>query len=395
LWLSSDLAGSIESPGYYLTSNDKAAQDNLMLTHGWRRFKWETVFAGKSTLKFIPETNNLLVAAKLTDKNSGKPAKDIYTYLSVPGKNTQFFVAKTDSSGRALFPVSRFYASNDLILQTNSEKDSIYKIELLSPFSDKNSTSHSILPFDLSENTKDLILNRSISSQVEMNYLKERKNRYSIPVMDSLPFFVKPDKTYLLDAYTRFPTMEEVMREYVPEVTVRRRKGEYHFHVLDKPHEVFFENDPLVLLDGVPIFDIDKIIQFDPLKVKRMDVTTGRYFYGPLLSEGIVNYITYGGDLAGYELDPKALLIEHEGLQLQREFYSPSYADEQQKANRVPDFRNLLFWSPSINIDDSGKKTVEFYTSDAVGKYAVVVNGISKDGRAGAKVLTFEVKKPL
>ena len=28
-----------------------------------------------------------------------------------------------------------------------------------------------------------------------------------------------------------------------------------------------FEKDPLILLDGVPVFDVDKIIAYDPLKV--------------------------------------------------------------------------------------------------------------------------------
>ena len=44
--LSSDLKGSIYNPGYYFSSqNDsvKTALENLMLTHGWRRFNWKKV----------------------------------------------------------------------------------------------------------------------------------------------------------------------------------------------------------------------------------------------------------------------------------------------------------------------------------------------------------------
>src|SRR6202000_3078157 len=44
LWLASDLKGRIESPEYYFDHpEDNQAIDNLMLTHGWRRFKWADV----------------------------------------------------------------------------------------------------------------------------------------------------------------------------------------------------------------------------------------------------------------------------------------------------------------------------------------------------------------
>ena len=38
--------------------------------------------------------------------------------------------------------------------------------------------------------------------------------------IDTLAFYYEPYKTYLLDNYTRFTTMEEVLREYVVEVNV-------------------------------------------------------------------------------------------------------------------------------------------------------------------------------
>src|SRR5690606_593551 len=47
-WLSSDLRGKVESPSYYFNSTDNDAQvnaDRLMLTHGWSRFKWESVLS--------------------------------------------------------------------------------------------------------------------------------------------------------------------------------------------------------------------------------------------------------------------------------------------------------------------------------------------------------------
>ena len=46
LWLASDLKGKIESPDYYFDHpEDEQAMDNLMLSHGWRRFRWEDIVA--------------------------------------------------------------------------------------------------------------------------------------------------------------------------------------------------------------------------------------------------------------------------------------------------------------------------------------------------------------
>jgi len=61
--------------------------------------------------------------------------------------------------------------------------------------------------------------------------------------------------------------------------------------------------------------------------------------------------------------------------------------------SHLPDFRNLLYWSPKIIIGATGKTQAVFYSSDVSGKYAIVTQGISEDGTAGSKLVFFEVKK--
>ena len=79
LWLTSELKGKIQSPQYYLNSSNedvKEAVDNLMLTHGWRRFKWESVLSdNKTPAQFIPETSDLLGSARVTNKLTGESQK--------------------------------------------------------------------------------------------------------------------------------------------------------------------------------------------------------------------------------------------------------------------------------------------------------------------------------
>jgi hypothetical protein len=216
--------------------------------------------------------------------------------------------------------------------------------------------------------------------------------RYYDAHVDSSAFFGKPYKSYKLDDYTRFTTMEEVLREYISELWVTRTDKRYHIKMISEQLG-FLDGDPLVILDGIPVFNIDKVIALDPLKVRRLDVVRERYFWGPAEAEGILSYSTYKGDLGGLEMDPHAVVLDYEGLQLQRVFYSPAYETDAQVASRLPDFRNVLYWSPSLSGSAQDKKQVSFYTGDQVGKYIGVIQGMTADGLAGSQVFSFEVKK--
>ena len=150
-------------------------------------------------------------------------------------------------------------------------------------------------------------------------------------------------------------------------------------------------DDPLTLINGIPVFDPNKIIKYDPLKVKKIEIVKRKYFYGPSIFNGIVNFITYYPD-ASMISDLNAMILEYDGLQYQREFYSPVYENQEQISSTLPDFRNVLYWSPDIQTDAQGKTEINFYTSDLKGKYIVILQGLNADGKAGKKSISFEVK---
>ena len=397
LWLSSDLKGNIESPEYYIkntgTEVDEAI-DNLMLTHGWRRFRWEDVMQNKKpAFEFIPEYDGHLINGRIVDKRSGLPVENIPTYLSVPGIRFQLGIATSNQKGLVRFDMHNFYGAGEIVVQTNTKSDSLYRIEISSPYAEKFST-NSYPPFDLSEKFSNELVFNSMNAQVQNTFITSKRPQFILPVpADSTAFYGIPDKKYFLDDYTRFITMEEVMREYIAEVHVRKKLEKFHFDAQDIPYKNFFDNNPLVLFDGVPVYDIDKVMAFDPLKVKKIEIIARKYSLDSVVNDGIVSYTTYQGDLAGFQLDPNALILEYPGLQLQREFFSPVYETAAQVENRAPDFRNLLYWSPNIKTNEQGKKDLNFYTSDLPGHYAVVIQGITADGMAGSTILYFDVKR--
>jgi hypothetical protein len=373
---------------YFKNANAETdeALDNLMLTQGWRRFQWSQVLENRPpAFNYLPEYTGHIVTAKITNTLTNTPAVDILTYLGVPGKRVQVYVSQSDSLGHLWYSTKDFYGPGEIVAQTNTMADTTYRIDILNPFSEQ--FSKSTLPkFEFVNSMQNALQAHSLGIQVLNIYSANNIKRFYEPAVDSSAFYSKPYKTYKLDDFTRFTTMEEDLREYVSEDNIVRSKGRFHIKVLND--RGFLDGDPLVLLDGVPIFDINKIFAVDPLKVKKLEVIRERFFYGQSAQEGIFSFTTYKGDLGGVELDPKAVVIDYEGLQLHRQFYSPVYDSEVQTASRIPDFRNLLYWTPSVSND--GK--VSFYTSDQAGKYVGVVQGITGNGDAGSQYFLFEVK---
>lgn len=395
LWLSSDLNGFIESPDYYFTSNEPevaAATDNLMLTHGWRRFQWNEVLKNAvPAFRFMPENIGHIIYGKIMHTVSGAPASATGAYLSIPGTRTQFYSTKSNTEGILAFQVKPFYGPNELIVQAKAGKDSSFKMELANPFSNQY-TSVSLPYLQFSTAWQQSLARQSINTQVQHSFAAKGLNQFALPEMDSLPFYGKPTSQYLLDNYVRFTTMEEVLREYITEVVVRKRGNNYQFPVTKPKISGVYEGDPLVMLDGVPVFDNNKIMSYDPLKVRKLEVVANRYFYGPSVFDGIINFTTYNGVLEGFQLDPAAIVIDYEGLQLQRQFYSPVYDTPEQVQSRMPDFRSLLYFSPDIKTDASGKTQFHFYTSDVAGKYMVVLQGLTENGTSGSQSVVFDVK---
>jgi hypothetical protein len=395
--LTSDLQGQVENPSYYFQNPDRktdAELDNVLISHGWRRFKWENIFgASLPKYEFLPEYDGHLVFGKVLNISNNKPAPGIETYLAPLDFPAKLYTSLSDNNGNILFELKHYTGPKEVTLQTNLLRDSLYKFELASPFS-KQFSQTNVTPFYFDKTHDRELLTRSINMQTVNSFVSRLFVERKAVLTDSLAFFGLPDEKYFLDDFTRFPTMEEVLREYVRGVMVRRRNKSFHFRMIDRViPNTYYRTDPLVLLDGIPIFNIDKFMEIDPLKIKKVELMSSRYFLGVMQFTGIVSFSTYKNDLAGFELDPRVLVTPYDGVQAEREFYSPKYDNSVALSGRMPDFRNLLHWSPNVTTDENGKAQIQFYTSDQTGNYKVVVQGITDNGVAGSTSASFNVVK--
>ncbi len=395
MYLSSEL-GAVESPGFYFEDNGKSRDqdmENLMLTHGWRRFNWKDIVQHKSlTIEYSPEFDGHIITGKLVNIRTGAGVPYEGVYLSVPSTRTQYRPTLSDGTGRVKIEVTGFYGTQELVVQTNPKEDSSSHIEISSPFS--QSFVPGLLPeFPIPNINSPTLLYQSIHEQVRHAYNGTRLSKFDMQKVDSNSFYVVPDEKYLLDDYTRFQTMEEVLREYVHSMKVNRHGENFQIYLVNNPIKRFFDDEPLILIDGVPFFYTNELVQQDPLKIKRLDLINRQYAIGYQTYPGIINLITYQGDLDGIILDPHALVLDYPGIPEAREFYSPKYETEEEINSRMPDFRSLLYWTPELKSGTDGEKQLNFYTSDLPGKYAMVVQGITDSGVPGSQLVFFTVKK--
>ena len=163
---------------------------------------------------------------------------DSIVYLSIPGKYSQFYTSKSDRAGRIIFEVNDFYGNQEIILRTNNDLGNTLQIELDNPFSNQVVTAK-IKPFYIDEALNGFLKEYNLNMQVQ-NAFYQVKNRMDIMQKDTSNFYGIPDASWLLDDYTRFLVMEEVMREYISGVTVRKRAGKFRFKMYDEPNNTFF-----------------------------------------------------------------------------------------------------------------------------------------------------------
>ena len=392
LYLSSDINTRIQNPSYYLRQKTPAQHiDLLMMVHGWSHFDWKEVLDPiEAEKKYVPEVRGHLIQGEISSKETGLPGENVNAYLGVTGKYPRFYVSRSDAQGKIKFELQDSYGAADIVIGTNQMQDSAYTVEIWDAFS-KQYQPFVNYALDIDQRLAAPLIERSINMQAMNIYQEAEINTYTEEESDTALFFMKGDKHYLLDDYTRFSSMEDIMREYMPEVFVNVNKAGFSLRILDDERETKYENNPLVLYDGVPVFDMNKFMAIDPHKIKTIDVIRKRYFYGKSTFDGIISCSSYEQDLAGLTIDPTSLLINYNFAQQQRRFYTPDYSSD--ALSTIPDRRNLLFWKADIVTNEHGVAEVAFSTSEESGQYMVVIEGISQDGIPGYTTLTFEVNK--
>ena len=340
---------------------------------------------------YLPEPDGHIISGVIRNAVSGKPLGNEMIVLSFVGKTALCRFTKTDVDGRFTF-VSLEDGIRKIVIQPLSPELNEYSVDLDDPF--PGVFSRSFAPdFSLDTGMLKMINRAIISMQIKRIYdpFMDGKNvsQEKIRIND---FFGAPDYTTNMSGFIQLTTLREAIKEVVLGAVTTSRKGKTVINTIDKHDGHIVTRDPLVIVDGVPVFDHEKVLNIPSDKIEKIDVLNTEYYILDIVLGGIINIITHNGDLSVIEFDKPVFRQEFEALLSGSDFNSPDYSDISQKESRIPDFRNTLYWNPDVRTDANGRAVVEFYTSDEPGDYKMLVEGYSSDGQRASATILFSVK---
>jgi hypothetical protein len=340
--------------------------------------------------EYQAELEGHLISGYLRLKATDEPLKKTDVSLSFVGKTAQCQFGKTDENGEFNFLI-RESGLTEIVIQPLSPEIIGYYVELNQPFS---YTFSKFRPVEFYIDTSKIDeINKVIVGMQINNIYEPFRQRSPEEAIGTIPdFYGKPENTIKMSDYIELTTLREVVKEIIPNVYTFKQNGKSDFKLINKFKGQPFENKALILLDGVPVYDFEKVLSINSKEIERADIINTRYFYSENVFDGIVSFITRKGNLSVLESDNSAFRQAYEGCQVKKTFYSPDYSSAIMKNNRIPDYRNTLYWEPDLRTGKNGKAEIAFFTSDESCEFTIVVEGISSDGKTGFSKASLKVK---
>jgi len=339
----------------------------------------------------LPEYNGHVIEGKVIPFSIGT-GNGRELSLTVKGDPFAFYTSAISKDNFFCFSVNDLPVNSAIILCDKSgDSSGMQEMTINDPFTEsipEDSFPSLFITNELLSYLEKANLNNQLKYAFSINSQVEYKDTL---LPRSMKYFLVPDDVYILDDYTRFPVMEEVFREIIKKVYVRKNRGNFSFKVLDNENDEFFSQNPLILIDGLPIFDVNKLMKINPLLIESIEIVNSVSFVGKSAFYGVINLNSYKSDYADYEIDHNYNEIDYYPIEDYAHYLSSNYADHDAKHSRIPDFRTLLYWQPDIRIKQGILKKIEFYTSDDEGVYEIEITGINKDGSPLSIKSYFEV----
>jgi len=80
------------------------------------------------------------------------------------------------------------------------------------------------------------------------------------------------------------------------------------------------------------------------------------------------------------------------GYSSTRLFRSPDYSDPHTDTN-LTDYRSTIYWNPEVITDSTtGSTTLNYFGADLIGRYRIVVEGITEKGEPIRSVSYIEIE---
>ncbi len=403
LLLSADVKGYIHNPAYYFSSKADSVQQHLdlvMLTHGWRRFKWKEVTAGQLPFITQPKETDYLQLKGTIYGNAyakSKPNQTIILFLQAKDSSKQTMFLPVDRMGNFAQKGIMFYDTIKIFYQLSGEKSLTDRVEvrfqnglLQAPLKiyGSNYTSPFLLPYTGKDST---LLERS---KFFFNEKEKVAKRLAAAQLDEVTVKTRvKSKTEVLDEkYAsgmfsggdgyQFDVMNDPIAQGALDVFSYLQGRVAGLQINNSGGEVSLSwrgGTPDVFLDEMRT-DVDQLRNISMNDVAYIKVFRPPFFGAPGGGSGgaIAVYTRKGGDT---KAAPGAGLATQilAGYTPYKEFYNPNYSTT---TSTVNDVRTTLYWNPYLLTDGKNRTVqIEFYNNDISNRFRLIIEGINSDGK--------------
>ena len=410
LLLSSDVKGKIEQPAYYFSKENLEADrhlDILMLTQGWRRFKWAEVLKDTlTTPKFFME-RGISLSGEVSRQNGKLFEKPInLTFIFSLKDSTRLFgMGMAEKNGSFMVNDLNFVDSARVLVQaiagSANRNTKIFINKTASPKIQIIAVPFNAVTFD----EKDLAdyLKRTKEALDLERILRFNKAQMLNEVTVKAKKYVERDSRVNYTNATKSLTVDQSMGSYTNVLDLIRGRFagvQVSGSAMDPTvtirgvSSLSGSSEPTFLLDGMQT-DKSAIMMLSVMDVEKIDILTGADAGTVSMGggNGVISILTKRGN-ANYDYgQDKALGIESvaiAGYYPIREFYAPKY-DEKIPEHVRPNYSSTIFWSPKVKTDANGKAQITFFNTDSQTKVNVNLEGFSVGGGPIVAKSTYEV----
>nr|WP_121269251.1 hypothetical protein [Pedobacter schmidteae] len=448
VFLTADLKGEIEGPGFYADTglNSSRALDNLLLTQGWTGYDWKDVFDPKPA-KYPAETE-FVITGKVSSVFSGIAAARVNLIGQKP-----FVIRDTvaASDGRFIFKNLPLSDSASYKLQAYNKKGKGFLVNLevdewqppvfgALPIAEKEEDQDSVLLAKVKTATElsaksDKISGRLLQ-EVNISAKKIVKKSYNLngpgeadQVMTEKDL-QKEGKKSLYDLLFQYVTNLKTGSYLFPPSPVRKYGMIINGKVvkivmdgvdLDQTYHYYQPLDPtdaanegmreryLYLIECLDHFKAEDITGIEVMHSPRYNAGYNSQFLSTAetmfskngVATGIggvsgvdyayIEITTRGGKGPFIKQSSGAYLLKPLVFTLPKQFYSPRYRSNAADKS-ILDIRSTIHWVPNLVTNEKGEVTVSFYAADQAASYTIVMEGTDMNGQLGSLTLPAYLK---
>jgi hypothetical protein len=343
-------------------------------------------------LNVIPENQGPVISGKVTGIN-GDPLEDAVVFLSVTDFIANLQYTRTRDDGSFSFLLNEYYQDRDLYLTLyNAEDfDEPYRLTLREKFSPAPFTPRKIA-FDSRIN--EYIEETLFIKRVQQAYKSDQRDFiYSNPLKAFHPghyVYRIPTRSITPGDFIPFDNFPEIAFEIIPGLRFRGDDNNPDPVLLCSRTGDQLPVKKSFFMNGVYVPELKNILSLTSDDISTIELLSMRWSFGSIEFPGIISIINKEKlhelpDYSGY-----TVIKGNPDRQDVR--FNPAIHSADIDNSNVPDFRETLFWEPSVRLNRGIPSDVTFFTSDLPGEYMIVVEGISNTGRPFSREISIEVK---